>query len=110
MASHDTHEGRYMETLSHATARLRREGFTRSFRAEAGRLVADDGRGFRPEELRISRVLRFEGESDPADASILFALETADGRLRGLYSAIHGAGVSSADAGVIQALGEGDRR
>lgn len=35
---------------------------------------------YRPEDLTIVRNYRFEGESDPADMSVLYAIETKDGQ------------------------------
>jgi hypothetical protein len=102
--------GHHLETLSEASERLQARGFAESFAARAGRLATSSGeRTFRPDELDVVEMLRFEGASDPADASILFALQTPDGSVRGLYSAVYGPSVSPEDAEVIQALDAADR-
>jgi hypothetical protein len=45
----------------------------------------DATRLYKPEEVRIVNFYRFEGESDPADMSILYVIETVDG-LKGTLS------------------------
>lgn len=43
-------------------------------------MKSDDGdRVYSPHEVKIINFYRFEGESDPADMSILYAIETIDG-------------------------------
>ena len=34
-----------------------------------------------PEELKIIKIYRFEGESDPADSTILYVIEANDGKV-----------------------------
>ena len=93
------------ETLYRATQRLQARGFDESFAAVDGRLVVTgSGRSFRPGDLEIVEIVRFEGMSDPGDASILFALRSPDGEVEGLYSTPYGPGVSPEDATVVQAL------
>jgi len=47
--------------------------------------------------------VRFEGMSDPADESILYALSTDDGH-KGLYSTTFGAEMPAGDVAVIRAI------
>ena len=48
----------------------------------------------------IDHILRFEGQSDPGDMTILYALQAPSGE-RGLYSAAFGAVTETEDAEVI---------
>jgi hypothetical protein len=80
-----------METLSEAIAALEAAGFRDAFRAEAGGLRAlGAGRSFPPESLVVEDVRRFEGESDPDDMAILFALRSEAGDVRGTFTAEYG--------------------
>jgi hypothetical protein len=94
-----------METLSEAIDRLRGRGFTRDFSAvPGGRLRCGEcGAEFDPAELQIDEIVRFEGESDPGDESILFALSGPCGHA-GLYSTAYGSDVTPEDAAVVAAL------
>ena len=38
-----------------------------------------NGKFYKPEDLTIIKTYRFEGESDPSDASILYVIEANDG-------------------------------
>ena len=51
----------------------------------------------------MDEVLRFEGPTDPADESILFALRRADG-LRGTWAIAYGPGTDPLDAEMAQRL------
>ncbi len=59
---------------------LRRRGYTADFELvnDTLREVAS-GRRFRAEELTIVEHDRFEGESDPDDMSVVYAIESDDG-------------------------------
>lgn len=93
-----------LETLAQATARLVEAGFADSFRAETGGLRAlDADRLYRPEELVVEEIVRFEGESDPGDEAVLFALRAGDG-LKGTYSVAFGTHMPPADAEVVPRL------
>ena len=41
----------------------------------------DDIKFYKPNELKIIRTYRFEGNSDPSDSSILYLLEANDGKV-----------------------------
>ena len=53
-----------------------------------------------PVEVQIDHILRFEGQSDPGDMTILFALRTPSGA-KGLYAAAFGAETPAEDVDVI---------
>ena len=62
--------------------KLNQDGFTADFRVAEGRLHTfsdDHSQGFAPADVTIVDFYRFEGESDPDDMSILYAIETTDG-------------------------------
>lgn len=70
--------------------RLQAEGFSENFMVEGKTIHAlDSDKEYVPSEVKILNFYRFEGESDPADNSILYALETSDG-VRGLLSDAYG--------------------
>jgi hypothetical protein len=94
-----------METLYEAVDRLTLSGFTAQFRAEKGKLVATEtGRRFAPDELCVVSTTRFEGYSDPADAVILVALASRDGRVKGTYCVPFGYDVPRDDAQMLVRL------
>jgi len=71
------------QTLASAIDELTRRGFTESLAVVGNELrTAKTQKAFRPDEVVIREVRRFEGVSDPDDMSVVYAIE-ADGGLRG---------------------------
>jgi hypothetical protein len=69
-----------MKTLASTLNKLVLEGFTEDFKAsETGLLSLQREHKYLPEEVHVVDFFRFEGDSDPADSSILYAIETNDG-------------------------------
>lgn len=94
-----------METLREALERLVRRGSTVALRARPGGLLEREGEGaLAPETLVIDEVVRFEGESDPGEEAVLFALRARDRRFRGTFVATYGTRIDPDCAAVIQRL------
>lgn len=68
-----------MTTLSEVMEKLRLKKKDTEFRWENGGFSAGKGKIYQPEELKIIRTYRFEGESDPSDSSILYVMQADDG-------------------------------
>ncbi len=82
-----------MTSLVTVEKKLNSQGYTHDFTVKDGRLTTmdnDSARTFTPEETTIVDYFRFEGESDPGDTAILYAIETADGA-KGTLSSAYGA-------------------
>ncbi len=60
---------------------LTKKGFIESYKAkEEGLQSLSTKRIYKPDEIKVVDFYRFEGNSDPSDNSILFAIETSDGK------------------------------
>ena len=71
-----------MKTLSAVINSLTRDGYETQFKINKyGLKSLSTEKVYRPDEIKIINFYRFEGESDPADNSIVYAIETADGEL-----------------------------
>ena len=67
-------------TLAGVMQKLTGRGFTEQFKAvPEGLRAVRSGHIFAPGEVTIVENYRFEGESDPDDMSIVYAIETRDG-------------------------------
>ena len=76
----DSFEKNQMSTLTSCTNHLLKEGFTENFSAHKNGIEAPSkGRNYSPSEVKIVSFYRFEGDSDPGDNAILYAIETHDG-------------------------------
>lgn len=71
-----------LKTLAQCMNTLKKYGFEKDFNVlEGGKglQAIDGGKIYEPHEISIVNFYRFEGESDPGDMSILYAIETSDG-------------------------------
>ena len=82
-----TNEKKYMDTLSEQMNYLKKNGFTEEFNIEGNYILSSNGNKYNPEDLLITETYRFEGESNPADSSELFAIVTNDNKKGILVSA-----------------------
>ena len=69
-----------MKTLATSVNKLVENGFRENFKVnEKGLYSEQRDSTYTPEEVHVKDFFRFEGASDPADNSILYAIETDDG-------------------------------
>jgi len=77
-------------SLINVENRLNKEGYSADFKVTEGSLcVMGTEKKYSPEQVQIVDFYRFEGESNPDDMSILYALETNDG-VKGTISNSYG--------------------
>jgi hypothetical protein len=80
-----------MATLNQAIDQAVRRGYSENFKLASGGLTTEtDDKNYAPTDVKISDFVRFEGESDPNDNSILYLIETTDGK-KGLLVDAYGA-------------------
>ena len=93
-------------TVTEAIAQLREAGFTTDFSpAEGGRLRCGAcGVEHDPSGAHVEDTVRFEGETDPGDEAIVFALTCAGCGSRGTLVSAYGASVGADEAEVVTAL------
>jgi hypothetical protein len=98
--------GDSMDTPTDMTQRLQAEGYTGNLYAgEDGMLRCDEWpEPVDPSTVTVDHRGRFEGQSDPGDELILFAVTTEDGH-RGIYSAAFTSETPAEDAAIIRVLG-----
>lgn len=81
------------DTVSEAVNGLKKRGFTLDLNLEENCLVCSDFR-LHPGDFEIVEVYRFEGNSDPADEAVVYAIESTTGE-KGVL--VNGYGPSSED-------------
>ena len=80
-----------LRSLSEAIESVKKDGYTTNFMAkEEGLLNLDNNKLYSPHDVKISNFYRFEGESDPGDSAILYAIETNQGE-KGILTDSYGA-------------------
>jgi hypothetical protein len=99
-----------MKTLVACINSLVIAGFTEDFKIAGGKMRAlKRERNYLPEEVKILNFYRFEGDSDPADNSILYAIETSDGS-RGTIVDAYGPYADSKISSFIDRVGDVNKK
>ncbi len=84
----------YLTPLSEVMNELRKRGYTEDFNMRSDCIYCQDGKMvLQPEDFHIDRFYRFEGESDPADQAILYAISSEKYNLKGVL--VNGYGTSA---------------
>ncbi len=79
-------------SLVNVENKLKKDGFTQDFNVVDGRLQTighDSEKSYATSEVTIVDFYRFEGESNPDDMSVLYAIEATDG-IKGTISNAYG--------------------
>ena len=79
------------DTVSQAVNELKQRGYTLDFNLKESCLECQ-GQSFNPKEFEITEFHRFEGNSDPADEAVVYAIESRNG-MKGVL--VNGFGVYS---------------
>ena len=79
------------DTVSEAVNGLKSRGFTTDFNLDENCLVCHSDK-INPDEFQIVEIYRFEGNSDPSDEAVVYAIESKNG-MKGVL--VNGYGVSS---------------
>lgn len=94
-----------MDTLTEAIAELEERGWTSQFEVKFGSIhCVGCGEVADPEAVGIDEIVRFEGPTDPADESILFAITSPCGH-KGTLVGAFGSETPSEDAEAFRVLG-----
>ncbi|MEO5683606.1 MAG: phosphoribosylpyrophosphate synthetase [Chitinophagaceae bacterium] len=94
------------DTLSEAVNGLKQRGYNIDFNIEADKLVCNQTPvSLSPDEFEIAEVYRFEGNTDPADEAVLYAIESKHGH-KGLLVNGYGPGADPVGDALVKKLKE----
>ena len=87
---------------SQAINDLRNRGYDKDFNLEENCLVCNNQK-FKGDEFEVREVYRFEGNSDPADESIVLGIESNNG-LKGVFVSAYGYASGAMDEAIMHKL------
>lgn len=90
------------DTVSEATKGLKERGYTLDFNLEENCLICH-GDKFNINEFEIVEVHRFEGDTDPSDEAVVYAIESAAGK-KGVLVTGYGISAEGMSAEMIKKL------
>src|SRR5688572_9218199 len=75
----------YETTLSETLSNLKREGYTEDFNLRIDCIDCRDGKlKIFPADFHVDKVFRFEGQSDPDEQAILYAISSPNHKVKGV--------------------------
>lgn len=70
---------------------LKQRGYTIDFNIEFDKIICSERvHSLTPADFEITEMYRFEGNSDPSDEDVLYAVESRDGKLKGIITSAFG--------------------
>lgn len=72
----------YLKSLVECHNKMMEDGYVENFKIEDEVLIclSCNDKKYKPDEISIKNFFRFEGNSDPEDSSIMYVIETNDGK------------------------------
>lgn len=93
------------DTVTEALADLKKRGYLINFNLAFDKLMCvDTGRCLNPTEFEITETYRFEGNTNPADEDVVYAVESKDGSMKGMLTAAYGVYADSVDTHMLKKL------
>ncbi len=95
----------YYGTLVYALEGLKERGYTVNFNIAFDKLMCSDNKiCLNPDEFDIVEVHRFEGDSNPDDEDVVYAIESKDNSIKGVITSAFGMYADSASTDMLKKL------
>jgi hypothetical protein len=93
------------DTVTEALQDLKSNGYTVDFNIAFDKLVCSNNKiCLNPDEFEITAVYRFEGDTNPDDEDVVYAIESKDGKIRGTMTSAYGMYAESISTEMIRKL------
>ncbi len=93
------------ETVTDALNGLKEQGYTLDFNIAFDKLICSQNEiCLNPHEFEITAMYRFEGDSNPSDEDVVYAIQSKDGLLKGTISSAFGLYADTVSSEMIKKL------
>ena len=93
------------DTVVGALNGLRERGYTVNFNIAFDKIICSENKTcLHPNEFEIVEVYRFEGNTNPADQDVVYAVESIDGNIKGVITSAFGIYADAASTEIISKL------
>ena len=93
------------DTVVGALSGLKAKGYTVNFNIAFDKLICSDNKTvLNPHEFEIVEVYRFEGNTNPADEDVVYAVESINGNIKGVITSAFGLYADAASTEMIKKL------
>ena len=93
------------DTVTGALQDLKLRGFTIDFNIAFDKIICSKNETIlNPDEFEIVEVYRFEGDSNPDDEDVVYAIQSKDGKLKGSITSAYGMYATTVSTAMLQKL------
>ncbi len=93
------------DTVTAALAGLKAKGYTMDFNIVFDKLIChQNNQCLNPGEFEITETYRFEGETNPADEEVVYAVTSKDGLVKGVFTSAYGMYADSVSTDMLKKL------
>ena len=93
------------ETVTTALKDLKKRGFTLDFNIAFDKLLcAEKNLSLDPHEFEIVEMYRFEGDSNPSDEDVVYAVESKEGTIKGTITSAFGLYADTVSTEILKKL------
>ncbi len=93
------------DTVVGALNGLRERGYTVNFNIAFDKIICSENKTcLNPNEFEIVEVYRFEGNTNPADQDVVYAVESIDGNIKGVITSAFGIYADAVSTEIINKL------
>ena len=79
------------DTVVAAINDLKQRGYSTDFNIAFDKIICTQtGTCLNPSEFEITEVHRFEGDTNPSDEDVVYAIESKDGKMKGIFTGAFG--------------------
>jgi len=79
------------DTVVAALNGLKARGYNLNFNIAFDKIICSDNKVcLNPNEFEITETYRFEGETNPSDEDVVYAIESKDGKVKGTMTSAYG--------------------
>jgi len=79
------------DTVVDALNGLRKRGYSIDFNIAFDKIICSENKhSLNPSDFEITGMYRFEGDTDPGDENVVYAVESKDGKLKGTITSAFG--------------------
>jgi hypothetical protein len=93
------------DTVTGALKELKSKGYTVDFNIAFDKIICSENKiCLNPHEFEIVEVFRFEGDTNPSDEDVVYAIESKDGQIKGSMTSAYGIYAETASTEMIKKL------
>jgi len=93
------------DTVVDAINGLKQRGYKIDFNIAFDKLICSENKHcLNPSEFEITETYRFEGNTNPSDEDVVYAVESKDGNLKGIVTSAFGMYADSASTEMLKKL------